>query len=39
MDQQQKMDRCDFVILNDEKTLLIPQVLAIHEQLLATINK
>lgn len=39
MDQQQKMDRCDFVILNDEKTLLIPQVLAIHKQFLAAINK
>ena len=30
-----KMRLCDFVIHNDEKTLLIPQVLAIHEQLLA----
>lgn len=30
-----KMRLCDFVIHNDEKRLLIPQVLAIHEHLLA----
>lgn len=30
-----KMRLCDLVIYNDEKQLLIPQVLAIHEQLLA----
>jgi len=30
-----KMRLCDYVIINDEKQLLIPQVLAIHEKLLA----
>ena len=29
-----KMRLCDFVVVNDEQQLLIPQVLAIHEQLL-----
>lgn len=38
MNQQEKMERCDEVIINDEQTLLIPQVLAIHEKLLASIN-
>lgn len=30
-----KMKLCDFVITNDELQLLIPQVLALHEQLLS----
>ena len=30
-----KMKLCDFVIFNDEKKLLIPQVLDIHEKILA----
>ncbi len=30
----EKMERCDFVIINDESSALIPQVLAIHRQLL-----
>lgn len=31
--EQEKIDRADFVIVNDEKQLLIPQVLDIHEVL------
>lgn len=34
MNEEEKMNRCDFVIINDEEQLLIPQVLAIHQQLL-----
>lgn len=34
MDEQEKMDKCDFVIVNDEKEMLIPQVLRVHEALL-----
>jgi dephospho-CoA kinase len=30
-----KMKLCDFMITNDEKKLLIPQVLAIHEKILS----
>jgi dephospho-CoA kinase len=30
-----KMKLCDFMITNDEKQLLIPQVLAIHESILS----
>jgi dephospho-CoA kinase len=34
MDEEEKMKRCDFVILNDEQHALIPQVLDLHWQLL-----
>lgn len=34
MDQDEKMNRCRFVILNDEITPIIPQVLQIHAELL-----
>jgi len=30
-----KMRLCDFVIINDEQQLLIPQVLKLHERFLA----
>lgn len=33
MDDQEKMKRCDFVIYNDERQLLIPQVLKIDQLL------
>jgi dephospho-CoA kinase len=32
MDEEEKMKRCDFVITNDEKELVIPQVLELHEK-------
>jgi len=31
MDEDDKMSRCDYIIINDEKTLLLPQVLSLHE--------
>lgn len=34
MDEAEKMSRCDFVLNNDEKELLIPQVIALHEILI-----
>ena len=34
MDEQKKMALCDRVIFNDEKEFLVPQVLAIHTELL-----
>ncbi len=34
MDEAEKMSRCDFVITNDEKELLIPQVIPLHELLI-----
>ena len=34
MDEKEKMELCNFVITNDEQQLLIPQVIALHEQLL-----
>jgi dephospho-CoA kinase len=38
MDEDEKMQRCNFVLINDEKQLLIPQVIALHEHLL-TLSK
>lgn len=34
LNEEEKMKRCDMVITNDEETLLIPQVIALHEKLL-----
>ncbi len=39
MDETEKMNRCDFVIVNDEKTLLIPQVIKLNEKILENINR
>jgi dephospho-CoA kinase len=35
LDEQVKMKLCDFVLQNDEETLLTPQVIAVHEKLIA----
>jgi dephospho-CoA kinase len=35
MDEKEKISRCDFVITNDGVQALLPQVLAIHETLIA----
>jgi dephospho-CoA kinase len=35
LNEEEKMKRCDFVLKNDEQELLIPQVLALHKELLA----
>lgn len=34
MDEDEKMKRCDFIIVNDEQQMLIPQVLSLHEKFL-----
>lgn len=34
MDEEEKMGLCDFIIVNDEQQMLIPQVLSLHENLL-----
>src|SRR4029079_4984878 len=36
MDESIKMRLCDYVINNDEQELVIPQVIKIHESLIAT---
>ncbi len=33
MDQDEKMKRCEHVIINDDATAVLPQVLKLHEQL------
>ena len=35
LDENIKMSKCDFVLINDEQQLLIPQVLDLHEKLIA----
>lgn len=35
MDDAEKMSRCDYVVVNDGGTAIIPQVLNIHQKLLA----
>ena len=35
LDEELKMSNCDFVLINDEQQLLIPQVLDLHEKLIA----
>ena len=34
MDEEIKMKLCDFIIINNEQQMVIPQVLALHERLL-----
>ena len=34
MNEEEKMKRCDFIIHNDEKQAVLPQVLSLHQQLL-----
>lgn len=34
MNEEEKMGRCDFVIINDDRTPVMPQVMKIHEQLM-----
>ncbi len=34
MNEEEKMKRCDFVIMNNDEELVIPQVLKIHEEIL-----
>ena len=34
MDEEEKMRLCDYVIINDEQQMLIPQVLFLHEKFL-----
>jgi dephospho-CoA kinase len=38
MDENEKINRCDFVIVNDGIKALLPQVLKIHETLLTRIS-
>ena len=35
MDEEEKMKLCDFVLVNNEEQLVIPQVLQLHEKLLS----
>jgi len=35
LDEDLKMSKCDFILVNDEQQLLIPQVLDLHEKLIA----
>ena len=39
MEENKKMERCDFIINNNGTDLLIPQVISIHENLLQNIKR
>ena len=34
LEEEVKMSKCDFILINDEQQLLIPQVLTLHEKLI-----
>jgi dephospho-CoA kinase len=34
IDEKTKIEKCDFVLINDEDQFLIPQVLELHQKLL-----
>jgi dephospho-CoA kinase len=34
MKEEEKIERCDFILVNNEQEMLIPQVLNLHEKLL-----
>ena len=38
MDEDEKLNRCDFIIINDEKEMLIPQVLSLHQKFLELVS-
>jgi dephospho-CoA kinase len=38
MNEAEKINRCDFVINNDEKELLIPQVVILHKKIIQNLN-
>lgn len=38
MNEEEKMKLCDFVVINDEQQLLIPQILQLHEKFLAMVS-
>ena len=35
MDEEEKMRLCDYIITNDEQELVVPQVIQIHQELIA----
>ena len=39
LEEEIKMKRCDFIIVNDETQLVIPQVLVLHDKLLQLAKK
>jgi len=39
MDEEIKMRLCDFIIKNDEQEMLLPQVISLHEKLIALSKK
>ncbi len=38
LNEEEKMKRCDMILVNDDETLLIPQVIALHEKLLSFVR-
>jgi dephospho-CoA kinase len=38
MNEEEKLNQCDFIIVNDEKQMVIPQVLVLHQNFLHLAN-
>ncbi len=38
MDEEEKLKRCDFIIINDEEQLVLPQVLALDKKFRSLVN-
>lgn len=38
MNEKEKMNRCHFIIINNEEQLLIPQVMALHDKLVELVR-
>jgi dephospho-CoA kinase len=38
IDEEEKMKKCDFVIINDEQKLVIPQVLELHRNFISHVS-
>lgn len=38
MDEEEKMKRCHYVIINDDATAVIPQVMKLHEELMKKVK-
>ena len=39
MNEEEKMKRCDFIIINNDAEMVIPQVLSTHEKIMSLIIK
>ena len=39
MNEEEKMNRCDFIIMNNDEELVIPQIIKLHEKIMELVKK